>query len=955
MNSQDINNESVNNVMRLKQNQNKQNNQFFSIQEAQSSSNNQSNKVSSSQHSTQQHMFKQGVGFDQIFQKDYFEDVLNPPESSIEGFSSQNSSPPINQRKFNQNTNRRNSNSNGKVSQNHKQSISDFQNASSPLNNFKYQPIRESYNGSGMSSQNILNSYRKSDQSQRKSSAQKKKQSLQEEESIMESMSQLLKAVNQLKLAKDESPARNKSSQRQISTIKNDNRESQQSLNVMQDSENFTQSNQSNPFAKYLDNALQRVENIQSMNHNPSKSNLEQQKYQSFMTSSLAKSQSNSQLQQITQDVKPDTPNNKQIKDASQSAINFQFKTMTKTNLTNQSKSPKQVNFKKQNLNKSKSPLRAQFLNPLKQKSPINFGNKTNISKNGKSSNSRSPKTSATRSQLSQNDPSQDVINRLFMNHKKTQEMKDKKRYVKLQQELNLLQDKPQISDKSQRIIMNSVRQHQPIHSPERYYQEIDNLKNKKEQAVKLKELKDREKELQEEEEMLSFHQNTIGKKINMHEFQRKYENQVRKWEAKQNGKFDESIMGFDVQEKNSTFKPQINQKSKLLAKNIKKIEDRVNILQESKKNKLQKLEMTLQPSFTPQINKNTDKLLNDTKSFISGSSPLIKSLSRQHLQKREFETLKNQEHSPISKNRSSSNMKTSLNEIKENQVISVKKKQPQQTSRSPILMARPSNQIQDVKKQQEAKNETIKPQQIVSTLQSQEWTYGMNQELKLNFQNSKDESPITKQTRISDLDANKNDSSQNNYMQKLELDTKNLEMLISSINQSGNNQLDGQHIDILKEYIKLKDEFNISLSNRNSNAPIQSQMQQQNQLISQRPSDLKFEDSPFKRNISQSSQQQVQQFKVVKSQRQNSHFSPDRLDKTRQNNDDEGNIRGNSPSQYSTIQDNLQVREFDVVLSEDTNQLNSIRKSGGIEPYRSQSPNRYNSSTGQLNGSIDK
>ena len=45
------------------------------------------------------------------------------------------------------------------------------------------------------------------------------------------------------------------------------------------------------------------------------------------------------------------------------------------------------------------------------------------------------------------------------------------------------LQEKPTISEKSRTIAMNSVRYSKPLYSPERYGQEIENIRMKKEMA----------------------------------------------------------------------------------------------------------------------------------------------------------------------------------------------------------------------------------------------------------------------------------------------------------------------------------------------------------------------------------------------------------------------------------------------------------------------------------------
>ncbi len=76
---------------------------------------------------------------------------------------------------------------------------------------------------------------------------------------------------------------------------------------------------------------------------------------------------------------------------------------------------------------------------------------------------------------------------------------------MKYQKEMEVLQDKPVISEKSQKIIMNNMRMYKPIYSPERYSQEIENVRNRKEMNERRKQMEDREKELSEIEEMSKY------------------------------------------------------------------------------------------------------------------------------------------------------------------------------------------------------------------------------------------------------------------------------------------------------------------------------------------------------------------------------------------------------------------------------------------------------------------
>lgn len=65
------------------------------------------------------------------------------------------------------------------------------------------------------------------------------------------------------------------------------------------------------------------------------------------------------------------------------------------------------------------------------------------------------------------------------------------------------VKDKPSISPRSREIALNSDRFAAPIFTRDRYKLEVDNYITKKEEAARTKYLNQREKELQETQEMV--------------------------------------------------------------------------------------------------------------------------------------------------------------------------------------------------------------------------------------------------------------------------------------------------------------------------------------------------------------------------------------------------------------------------------------------------------------------
>jgi len=72
------------------------------------------------------------------------------------------------------------------------------------------------------------------------------------------------------------------------------------------------------------------------------------------------------------------------------------------------------------------------------------------------------------------------------------------------------------------------------------------------------------------------------------------------------------------------TIKPQINSKSKVLARDLERIEMRMGRLKESRKKKIEDLTNELKPTFAPTINKNSAKIANESTKYKRPNSPNI-------------------------------------------------------------------------------------------------------------------------------------------------------------------------------------------------------------------------------------------------------------------------------------------------------------------------------------------
>lgn len=93
------------------------------------------------------------------------------------------------------------------------------------------------------------------------------------------------------------------------------------------------------------------------------------------------------------------------------------------------------------------------------------------------------------------------------------------------------------------------------------------------------------------------------SKQLNMGEFNKKYETQRIKWEKNRN-QLPPPVDLLDEGIDEKSFKPTINEKSRKLAKDIEKIENRVKKLNEGRQQKLQYLEkLQNNYSFKPNIN----------------------------------------------------------------------------------------------------------------------------------------------------------------------------------------------------------------------------------------------------------------------------------------------------------------------------------------------------------------
>ena len=75
--------------------------------------------------------------------------------------------------------------------------------------------------------------------------------------------------------------------------------------------------------------------------------------------------------------------------------------------------------------------------------------------------------------------------------------------------------------------------------------------------------------------------------KLNLEEFKAKYEKDYKHWHSLRQGLIDCR----EKESEDATFRPMINQKSKQLAKDLERIEKRMNTIGESKRKKIEELQ----------------------------------------------------------------------------------------------------------------------------------------------------------------------------------------------------------------------------------------------------------------------------------------------------------------------------------------------------------------------------
>lgn len=68
-------------------------------------------------------------------------------------------------------------------------------------------------------------------------------------------------------------------------------------------------------------------------------------------------------------------------------------------------------------------------------------------------------------------------------------------------------------------MVLKSERGNKPIYSPERYKNDMDNLKIRKETAIKRKEIEERDRIMQEEEEIAKRSIHKPNSKLDLHSF----------------------------------------------------------------------------------------------------------------------------------------------------------------------------------------------------------------------------------------------------------------------------------------------------------------------------------------------------------------------------------------------------------------------------------------------------
>ncbi len=167
---------------------------------------------------------------------------------------------------------------------------------------------------------------------------------------------------------------------------------------------------------------------------------------------------------------------------------------------------------------------------------------------------------------------------------------------------------------------MNNERYHKPLYSPDRYNNEIELQRKKKEQLEMRKIKEDRVREMLEYEEISKYFIPEPGAKLNKEEFLKKYEQQVKIWEARKKG----TLPNKSNEDESINFKPVINKRSMEITKDLEKITERIGKLKENKKKKIEDMLKEMKPSFTPRINKSSVRMVNESRSRASSYSSNI-------------------------------------------------------------------------------------------------------------------------------------------------------------------------------------------------------------------------------------------------------------------------------------------------------------------------------------------
>lgn len=190
------------------------------------------------------------------------------------------------------------------------------------------------------------------------------------------------------------------------------------------------------------------------------------------------------------------------------------------------------------------------------------------------------------------------------------------------------IQEKPEISKKSKFLMMNSTRSSLPMHSPLRYKIELEHERYKRQVLEERRQYEAIAKQMMEDEDIERNRISDPLARLNVHKFNQKYDLWISKQEENKNSKSPQDAGG----RQSPSFRPQILPRSRQLASNVEPLLDRMGGISESRVKKIEHFKSSQLPSFTPVINKNSERIVDENNGLphyrIANSFQMNKSVS---------------------------------------------------------------------------------------------------------------------------------------------------------------------------------------------------------------------------------------------------------------------------------------------------------------------------------------